>query len=73
MNDPRLLDPWGRPETPAQRTARIAREEAIFAKAEADIDAGLGIDEETFDAYFDALDRADEARDAEIQRVQVGH
>lgn len=43
-------------ETPAQREARIRLEARIIAQAEADIDAGLGIEEEAFEAWLDALD-----------------
>lgn len=47
-------------ETDAERAGRIQREAAVIARAEADIDAGLGIDEESLEGWLDNLDR-DEA------------
>jgi predicted transcriptional regulator len=35
----------------------MQREDAIVAKAEADIAAGLGIDDDQVEAWLDALDR----------------
>ena len=43
-------------ETEAARLARIAREREVVARAEAAIDAGLGIEFEDLEAWFDALD-----------------
>ncbi len=36
---------------------RIEREEAVIAKAEADIDAGLGIEDDDVEGWLDALDQ----------------
>jgi len=44
------------PETDNERLSRIQHEEAIIAKAEADIDAGLGIDDDDLERWLDALD-----------------
>jgi hypothetical protein len=44
------------PETEADRQARIQREEEIIARAEADIDAGLGIEDDDLEAWLDDLD-----------------
>ena len=43
-------------ETAGEAEARAAREEAIIAKAEADIDAGLGVDDADVESWLDALD-----------------
>ena len=43
-------------EPAAVRDARLEREEAIIAKAEAEIDAGLGIEDADVEAWLDALD-----------------
>ena len=48
--------PPRRSETDAERKGRIEREEAIIAKAEADIDAGLGIEDGEAEAWLDLLD-----------------
>lgn len=48
--------PARRPEAEADRRARIEREEAIIARAEADLDAGLGIEDDDVEAWLDALD-----------------
>ncbi len=48
--------PPHQPEADAARHSRIKREEAIIAKAEADIDAGLGIEDDEVEAWLDALD-----------------
>ena len=48
--------PMLRPEADADRLTRIAHEEAVIAKAEADIDAGLGIGDEDLEAWLDSLD-----------------
>ncbi len=53
--------PQRRPETEADRLGRIEREEAIIAKAEADIDAGLGIEDDDLEAWLDALDHHPDA------------
>lgn len=47
-------------ETEAERAGRVQREAAVIARAEADIDAGLGIDDEDLEVWLDDLDR-DEA------------
>lgn len=61
MNTPmgfqQMPPPPPRPETEAARLARIEREEAIIARAEADIDAGLGIDDDDLEEWLDALDQ----------------
>ncbi len=43
-------------ETPAQRATRIEREAAVIRKAHAEIDAGLGIDLDDLEAWFDQLE-----------------
>lgn len=50
-----------RPEAAAKRAMRIQREEAVIAKAEADIDAGLGIEDEHVEAWLDTLDHDPDA------------
>jgi hypothetical protein len=50
-----------RPEAEADRLSRIRREEAIIARAEADIDAGLGIDDDDLEWWLDALTRDENA------------
>ncbi len=47
----------GSAESDAERHARIQREAALIAKAEADIDAGLGIADGDLEQWLDALDR----------------
>lgn len=54
----RQTHPKKRPETDAER---IGREEAIIAKAEADIDAGLGIGDDDLEAWLDDLDNNPDA------------
>jgi hypothetical protein len=44
-------------ESPEARHARIAREHAICVKANADIDAGLGVEDEAMEAWLDQLER----------------
>ena len=46
-----------RPEAEPERLARIQRETVLVAQAEADIDAGHGIDEAGLTEWLDALDR----------------
>lgn len=48
--------PTRQPETGAQRHARLKREEEIVAKAEVDIDAGLGTEADEMEVWLDALD-----------------
>jgi predicted transcriptional regulator len=43
-------------ETEEARAARIRREAALIAQAHADIDAGLGIEEEELEAWLDQLE-----------------
>lgn len=47
------------PESAAERAERIRREAEIIALARAELDAGLGIEEEEAEAWLDALE-ADE-------------
>ncbi len=49
------------PETEAARADRIQWEAAVIAQGEAEIDAGLGIDSDDLEAWFDALDRDEDA------------
>ena len=44
-------------ETTAECAARAQREAALIAKAHADIDAGLGIEDDDVEAWLDDLDR----------------
>ena len=53
--------PRRHPETDAERRGRIDREDAIIAKAEADIDAGLGIEDEKVEAWLGLLDHDPDA------------
>ena len=57
--------PPTRSETPAERAERVRREAEVIAKAEADIDAGLGIEDDELEEWLDALDR-DEGRPAPL-------
>jgi predicted transcriptional regulator len=43
-------------ETAEQREIRIRREMAVIAKAHAEIDAGLGIEDDDVEAWLDQLD-----------------
>jgi predicted transcriptional regulator len=43
-------------ETAEQRATRIRREMAIIAEAHAEIDAGLGIEDDDVEAWLDQLD-----------------
>jgi hypothetical protein len=45
------------PETAEARANRLQHEAAIIARAEADIDAGLGIDHDRMESWLDAIDR----------------
>ncbi len=49
-------------EAESIRRARTLREEAIIAKAEADIDAGLGIEDDEVEAWLNALENDPDAR-----------
>lgn len=60
MNFQEQLSASHRFETEAERAGRVQREAAVIARAEADIDAGLGIDDEDLEVWLDDLDR-DEA------------
>ena len=53
--------PPRRSETEAERHERVECERAIIAKAEADIDAGLGIDDDDLEKWLDALDHNPDA------------
>lgn len=44
-------------ETPAERAARLRWEAAEIERAEEELAAGLGIDDEALDAWLDELDR----------------
>ena len=48
-------------ETEAEREARIRYERAVIARAEADIDAGLGIEEDDMEAWLEELERNPDA------------
>lgn len=48
-------DPFA--ESSAERAARILREAAVIQQARAQIAAGEGIDDDTLEAWFDALDQ----------------
>jgi len=43
-------------ESPEQRAIRLSHEAALIAQAEADIEAGLGIDGDDLEAWLDQLD-----------------
>jgi predicted transcriptional regulator len=51
----------GGTETEEARAARIRREAALIAQAHADIDAGLGIEEEELEAWLDQLEIDEDA------------
>ena len=53
--------PGRRPETAAEQRGRVEREEAIIAKAEADIHAGLGIEADEVEAWLNTLDHDPDA------------
>ena len=42
-----------------KRLPRVQREELVVARAEADIDAGLGIDHDDIEGWLDALERGE--------------
>ena len=44
-------------ETGPDREARLRRERALIAKAHAEIEAGLGIEEDDLEAWLDALEQ----------------
>jgi hypothetical protein len=46
---------------PAERAERLQREAAIIARAHADIDAGLGIEDDDLEAWLDRLDQDENA------------
>jgi hypothetical protein len=46
-----------RPESIAEREVRIQSETDSIARAHADIDAGLGIEDEDMEAWLDSLER----------------
>ena len=50
-----------RPETPAEQAARIRHEAAVIAKGHADLDAGLGIEDDALEAWLDRLDHDESA------------
>ncbi len=47
------------PETAEARAHRVRHEAAVIARAEAEIDAGRGIDDERMESWLDALDSDD--------------
>ena len=53
--------PGRRPETATEQRGRVEREEAIIAKAEADIHAGLGIEADEVEAWLNTLDHDPDA------------
>ena len=50
-----------RVESPAERGTRVRREAAVIAKGHADIEAGLGIEDDDLEAWLDQLDRVEDA------------
>jgi hypothetical protein len=65
-----MLKPSGFPSTPdpalrqdaeAERRRRLAAEAAIIAKAEADVEAGFGIEEHELEAWLDELEHHPDA------------
>ncbi len=48
-------------ETQEERQARVRQEAAIIAEAEADIDAGFGIEFEDMEAWLDELESSPDA------------
>jgi hypothetical protein len=48
-------------ESAAEPKARVACEADIIAQAHADIDAGLGIEDEDMEAWLDARERGEQA------------
>jgi len=48
-------------ETQEERQARVRQESAIIAEAEADIDAGFGIEFEDMEAWLDELESSPDA------------
>jgi len=48
-------------ESPAERVERLQREAAIIARAHADIDAGLGIEDDDLEAWLERLDQDENA------------
>ncbi len=50
-----LTEPPRRPETRPERD-RMAREEALIAKAEVDIDAGMGVEDDDVEEWLDSLE-----------------
>ncbi len=63
--------PPRRPEAEAIRSARIQREEAVIAKAEADLGAGLGIEDDDVEAWLDALEDDPSAPLPDPQKARV--
>ena len=53
--------PPRRPDTKAERHARIDREEEVIAKADADIDAGLGVGLDEAEVWLNTLDHDPDA------------
>jgi len=48
-------------ETAAERSDRLREERLILSQAEADIDAGLGIDDDALEQWLDRLDHDETA------------
>jgi hypothetical protein len=57
-----------RRETEVERHARVWRERALVAQAEADIDAGLGVEWAEVEAWLHQLDRDENASPPEPRR-----
>lgn len=55
QNSPVLPEPGGT-ETTSERASRIASEAALITQARAEIKAGLGIDDDAMETWFDQLD-----------------
>jgi len=53
--------PAPRQETEEQRRARVAREAELIAEARAELDAGLGIEDDQLEAWLDQLEHDPDA------------
>lgn len=55
--------PWpvARDETGEQRRARVAHEAELIAQARAELEAGLGIEDDQLEAWLDQLEQDPEA------------
>jgi hypothetical protein len=54
---PKQVTATVQPKSTAERALRVGREAAIIARAHAEIDAGLGVEDDDLETWLDRLDQ----------------